>query len=158
MRIPLDRPEADYGKMKEFVESEQYSLSVDNEWYIQQGAESIKTTAPALLSRHWQAYVSQRGSFIASDNPVILEGEKRGPIGFTNAAVVFYPVSRHILLHGTRIGMTAAPLTEKLIARLNTLIMLNAHEQVFSSKPDFCWLDHHERYQTEWKLFDRDRF
>ncbi len=144
--------------MREFVESEQYSLSADKEWYIQQGIESANMIVPPLLARHWQTYVSEKGSFIASDNPVVLEGEKREMVGFANAGVIIYPLSRHVLLYGTKLNMSAVPLNEMLIARLNTLMMLKANEQVFSWKPDFCWLDHSEHYQTDWRLFAKDRF
>jgi len=158
LNVPFDSPEADYDKMRDFVESDQYFLSADKEWYIQQGIESANMIVPPLLTRHWHAYVSQKGSFIASDNPVALEGEKGEMVGFANAGVVIYPLSRHILLCGTKLDMTPAPLSELLIARLNTLMMLKAHEQVFSWKPDFCFLDDSEHYQTEWKLFAKDRF
>ncbi len=158
MNVPFDSPEADYDKMREFVESEQYSLSAEKEWYIQQGIESANMIAPSLQARHWQAYVSKKGSFIASDNPVVLEGGKKEMVGFANAGVIIYPLSRHVVLHGTIVKMAAAPLTEMLIARLNTLMMLTANEQLFSWKPDFCWLDHSEQYQTDWRLFARDKF
>ena len=157
-KISPDAEGADYGKMKKFVESEQYSMSASNEWYVQQGLESAETILPSLSSRHWNAYVSQKGSFIASDNPVVLEAENRKLIGFENADVITYPLSRHVFLLGTKVGMSFAPLTEKLIARLNTLMMIKAHAQVFSSKPDFCLLDHSERYQTDWRLFAKEQF
>jgi hypothetical protein len=134
------------------------SLSGDNEWYIQQGIESATMIVPSLLARHWRAHVSQKGSFIAFDNPVVLEGEKREMVGFANAEVIIYPLSRHVLLYGTRLQTSVAPLNEMLIARLNTLMMLKANEQVFSWKPDFCWLDHFEHYQTDWRLFANDGF
>jgi hypothetical protein len=155
---PLDSPEADYNKMREFVESEQYSLSADNEWYVMQALEGAQTIVPSLLKRHWQVSISKNGSFVASDNPVALDGEKREQIGFANAGVVIFPISRHVLLHGYLSEVGPVHLTEMLIARLNTMMMLHAHEQVFSSKADFCWLDKSERYQTDWKLFDRDTF
>jgi hypothetical protein len=158
LNVPFDSPEADYDRMREFVESEQYSLSGDNEWYIQQGIESATTIAPSLQKRHWHAYVSQKGSFIASDNPVVLDGGKKEMVGFANAEVVVYPLNRHVVLCGARLDVTPVTLSEILIARLNTLMMLTAHEQVFSWKSDFCWLDHSEHYQTDWRLFEKDRF
>jgi hypothetical protein len=155
---PLDRPEADYYKMREFVESEQYSLSAGPEWYVQQALEGAQMIVPSLLKRHWQVSISKKGSFIASDNPVALDGEKGQKIGFANAGVVIFPVSRHVVLHGTISRMRSIHLTEMLIARLNTMMMLHAQEQVFSSKPDFCWLDKSEHYQTDWRSFDRSKF
>jgi len=158
LKQSIDSPEADYHKMREFVDSERYSLSADTEWYVQQAFEGAQTIAPSLLKRHWQASISRNGSFIASDNPVALDGEKREKIGFANAPLVIFPVSRHIVLHGTISKLSPLRLTEMLIARLNTMMMLRAQEQVFSSRADFCWLDKSERYQTDWKIFNRDTF
>lgn len=113
---------------------------------------------PSLLKRHWQVSISKNGSFIASDDPVALDGEKRQMVGFTNARVIIFPVSRHVVLHGYVSPLQPIQLTEMLIARLNTMMMLHAQEQVFSRKPDFCWLDKAETYQTDWRLFDRSAF
>jgi len=77
MNVPFDSPEADYDKMREFVESEQYSLSAEKEWYIQQGIESANMIAPSLQARHWQAYVSKKGSFIAPTIPWCLKAGKK---------------------------------------------------------------------------------
>ncbi len=158
LNVPVDSPEADYYKMRKFVESEQYSLSVDTEWYVQQALEGAQMIVPSLLKRHWQVSFSRKGSFIGSDNPVALDGEKKQRIGFANAGVVIFPVSRHVVLHGTISEMRPVPMTEMLIARLNTMMMLHTQEQVFFTKPDFCWLDKSAQYQTDWRFFDRNKF
>jgi len=36
--------------------------------------------------------------------------------------------------------------------------MLTADEQVYSHVPDFCWLDETGAYQTNWKLFSKEKF
>ena len=36
--------------------------------------------------------------------------------------------------------------------------MLTAHEQVYSHIPDFFWLDEAGGYQTDWKLFSKEKF
>ena len=149
---------ADYDGMREFFDSGQYSISAESEWYVQKALESAQIVAPPLAKRHWQVFVSRKGSFIGSDNPVVLEGEKAGMIGFANADVVVFPVSRHVVLHGTTMRMKSIPLTEMLIARLNTMMMLHADEQVFSSRPEFCWLNESEQYQTDWTVFDKSKF
>ncbi|MGB8733930.1 MAG: DUF4238 domain-containing protein [Candidatus Sulfotelmatobacter sp.] len=154
----LDDPAADYHKMREFVESEQYSLSAETEWYVHQALQGAQAIAPSLLKRHWQVSISRKGSFIASDDPVALDGEKRRTVGFANAGVVIFPVSRHVVLHGTLSKFSPLHLTEMLIARLNTMMMLHAQGLVFSSSPNFCWLDKSEHYQTDWRLFDKNKF
>jgi hypothetical protein len=44
------------------------------------------------------------------------------------------------------------------IARQNTFMMLTAEEQVFSSAPNFCFLDETDGYQTDWRLFSKEKF
>ena len=102
--------------------------------------------------------VSPSGSFIASDNPVILEGPKRVMMGFENAELISYPVSRHVVLWRTLLPVRPPLMSRKFIARLNTLALLRAEDQVFSNVPDFCWLDENRQYQTDWKLFSKDKY
>ena len=44
----------------------------------------------------------------------------------------------------------------KYIAHLNRLLLLRA-EKVFSTVPDFCWLDENNKYQTDWTLFSKEK-
>ena len=162
LNVPFDSPEADYDRMREFLwslNSIPYPATMNGTYSKELKAQP--RIAPSLQKRHWHAYVSQKGSFIASDNPVVgFDGEKKEMVGFANAQVVvfLYPLNRHVVLCGARLDVTPVTLSEILIARLNTLMMLTAHEQVFSWKSDFCWLDHSEHYQTDWRLFEKDRF
>jgi hypothetical protein len=91
-----------------------------------------------------------------SDNPVMLDGTA-SQIGFKNADIVTYPVSRHVLLYGTRVVANAPFVNLKYIARQNTFAMLCAEEQVYSHVPDFYWMDENEECQTNWKLFEKDK-
>jgi hypothetical protein len=74
-----------------------------------------------LLSGHWAPYISNSGSFIGSDNPVSLDnyGDKRRA-GFKTADLVFFPVSRHVVLVGTKLPKESGDVTRKWIARHNT--------------------------------------
>ena len=79
-------------------------------------------------------------------------------IGFKSAEAVFFPVSRHVLVYGTNCRVKATTTTRKRIAAHNTFTMLTADEQVYSHIPDFCWLDQAGAYQTDWKLFSKEKF
>jgi hypothetical protein len=153
-----DSPGADYDTMREFQSSGQYSLSAETEWYLQRGLAAVETIIPLLRARHWWTFFSKSGSFIGSDNPVALSGPKGVTIGFKNAEVVTYPVSRHVLLYGTSVAARHPFVNRKYIARVNTLTMLTAEEQVYSYEPDFCWLDETHKYQTNWTMFSKDKF
>lgn len=156
--IPADSPGGDYEQMCEFERSGEYSLSAETEWYLLKAFEGAQTIIPLLMARHWGASISRKGSFIGSDNPVVLDGPKGGMVGFKNADIVIYPVSRHVILYGTK-SVERPPLVSQMyIARHNTFMMLTAGEQVFSSTPDFCWLDETDGYQTDWKLFSKKKF
>jgi hypothetical protein len=156
--IPADSPGADYERMREFERSGEYSLSAETEWYLMRAFEGAKTIIPLLLARRWGASISRKGSFIGSDNPVVLDGPKGGMVGFKNAEIVTYPVSRHVTLYGTKLVEKSPFVNQMYIARQNTFMMLTAGEQVFSSVPGFCWLDETEAYQTDWRLFSKEKF
>jgi hypothetical protein len=48
--------------------------------------------------------------------------------------------------------------TRKFIAHTNTFSLLIPEEQVLSHVPDFCWLDEHQKYQTDWTLFSKEKY
>jgi len=102
--------------MREFVESEQYSLSAEKEWYIQQGIESANMIAPLTPGEALQAYVSKKGSLSLPTIRWCLRREKKNGRFCQRRGVIIYPLSRHVVLHGTIVKMAAAPLTEMLIA------------------------------------------
>jgi hypothetical protein len=156
--IAADAPGADYGKMVEFERGHQYTLSAETEWFLYRGFKGVEGVVSSLAKRYWRAPVSSSGSFIGSDNPVAMDGPRGQDIGFKSADVVVFPVSRHVLIYGTNCRVKAMPITRKRIASHNTFTMLTADEQVYSHVPDFCWLDETGAYQTDWKLFSKEKF
>jgi hypothetical protein len=148
-------PPDEYENWRELLRSG-FSLSVNNDWLLKKAFQSANTTAQCLQAKHWSCSISKTGRFIGSDNPVMLDGTAP-QIGFKNADILTYPVSRHVLLYGTRVVAHAPFLNLKYIARQNTFSMLCAEEQVFSHVPDFYWLDENERCQTDWSLFRKDK-
>ena len=77
-------------------------------------------------------------------------------IGFENAELVSYTLSRHVTMWGT-LGPVEGPLmNHKYIAHMNTMVMLHA-SQIFSAVFDFCWQDENQMVQTDWTLFSKDR-
>jgi len=150
-----DGPPDEYENWRDLLRSG-FSLSVNNDWLLRKAFESTKTTIPCLQAKHWGCSISETGRFIGSDNPVMLDGTTP-QIGFKNADIVIYPVSRHVLLYGTAMAVRAPFLNLMYIARQNTFAMLCAEEQVYSHVPDFYWLDENERCQTDWSLFQKDK-
>jgi hypothetical protein len=155
--IPLDAPGADYERQRASKASD-YSLNASTDWYMKHAFDAADSILPALRKRVWQVAFSPTGSFIACDNPVMLEGPKGEPLGFGNATSVVYAISRHVLLYGTPRRAQPLLVTRKYIAHTNTFSLLVAEEQVFSHLPDFCWLDEREKYQTDWTLFSKEKY
>lgn len=158
MGIAPDAPGADYEKMLEFERGHNYELFAEPEWFLYRGFKALGGVVSSLGDRYWRAAVSSSGSFIGSDNPVSMDGPENEFIGFKSADIVAFAVSRHVLVFGTKYRVRPADTTRKRIAAQNTLTMLCADEQVYSHVPDFCWLDESGTYQTDWKLFSKEKF
>jgi Protein of unknown function (DUF4238) len=152
-----DSPGADYEKMREFQRSRQYSLSAETDWYVMRAFKAAETIVPSLIDRQWGLSLSRTGSFIASDNPVALDGPSGQKIGFKNAEIALFPIGRHVFPHGTKVRVRQPRVSFNYIARMNTFMMLTADEQVYSHIPNFCWLDESGKYQTDWKLFSKEK-
>ena len=151
-----EAPGADYEKMKKFHAEKAYTLSAPTDWYVLRAFESIEKMLPGLKKRFWATLISPSGSFIGSDNPVIIEGPKGVKQGFENAELISYAVGRHVALWGTLRPIRRQLVSRKFVAKMNTLSMLSADKQVFSHAPDFCWLDENQKVQTDWKLFSKE--
>jgi hypothetical protein len=156
--ISPDTPGAEYEEMKAAFEADAFNLSAPTDWYVQRAFRAVDAILPGLHKRYWTTLVSPSGSFIGSDNPVALDGEKGKLIGFENAEMVSYTVSRHVTVWGTLEPMKYPRVNRKFIAHANTLSLLHTDGQVFSREPDFCWLDENQKYQTAWASFSKDKY
>jgi len=156
--LPEGDRESFYEAAKTFINSPgEYTLSAENDWYVLRAFKAAEKIVDLLASRYWGSQISPSGSFIGCDNPVILDGEAGKVMGFKNAEIIIFPATRHTLLLGTSVNVRPPYLNRKFIAHQNTLTMLNAHEQVFSHVPDFCWIGSSGNYQTDWTLFAEDQ-
>ena len=153
-----DAPGAEYERMKRFHDDKAYKLTAPTDWYVLEAFKAVENILPGLKKRYWTPLISPSGSFIANDNPVILEGQKGVIAGFENTELISFAVSRHVVLWGTLKPIKKPLENRKFIASANTLSLLFAEEQVFSHVPDFCWLDENRKYQTDWKLFSKDKY
>jgi hypothetical protein len=95
---------------------------------------------------------------VASDNPVVLDGERNEMVGFSNAEIVIYPISRHLLLSGTNVRIKAPPMNFNYFATMNTMMLLRAEAQAYSHIPDFPWMDETRHVQTDWQRFAKNRY
>jgi len=156
--IPLDRPSSDYSRVVQAVDSGGIYMVDDPAFHLKQGANQLQAIDDGLKRRKWHQLFSQKGLFIASDNPVVLDGEQNQRYGFSNAPLVVFPVNRFLLLCGSHEDAPPITVTTKLIAEINTSLMMSADEQVYSHRPDFYWLDSEGRCQNDWTRFNRSDF
>jgi hypothetical protein len=154
--IPLDSPGADYQQMQSFIKEKRYTLSAPTEWFLMHGFKgAMDTIIPTLQQRGWGTLISSTGSFVASDNPLTMDG--LGKIGFKTAEVITFPVNRHLLLYSFHRPLRPRRTSLKLIARHNTLTMLGA-SQIYSHVSDFVWLNHSDRCCDDWTRFSKSDF
>ena len=159
--IVADSPGSDYESMQKFerevIETGEYELTAGNEFYLVRGFKvAASAIVPGLKARYWSTIVSSSGSFIASDNPVVMDGPKDRMMGFKSADVVFFVVNRHVLLCGTKVPVRRPFINRKLIARHNTFFMLTAEEQLYSHVANFCWFDETGRVRNDWEGFSKE--
>jgi hypothetical protein len=134
------------------VEERRVRFSKGKNWHIAQMFRNADTIYPLLANRTWSVLVSESGSFICSDHPVTIvftkEAPRRMSPGFAlNNTEVTVPLSKHVLLRGvwTNQPDTAVVLNRKLVARYNTVRIMQTDRFLFSRVPDFPWMDHSNR-------------
>lgn len=155
--IAPDAPGSDYESMAKFEREHNYTLSAEADWYLYRGFKAIESVSATLEGRYWRASISVPGGFIGSDNPVVMDGPKGGLVGFKNAEIVLFPVSRHVILVGATRKIKPVMATYNRVAALNTFMMMTAEAQVYSHAPDFYWLDENGKSQTDWRLFSKEK-
>ncbi|HTF71775.1 MAG TPA: DUF4238 domain-containing protein [Edaphobacter sp.] len=153
--IPLDSPGADYERAFAFQKTGAYTFSVENDWHLKKAFQTAANMIPALENRYWNTYVSFAGDYITSDNPVAIDGEKDTMVGFMNAEIITFPVSRHLMLIGTLEPCMVTPYSDELVAQYNTFYMITAPEQLYAHRADFPWMDENGIVQRDWSRFDK---
>jgi hypothetical protein len=151
--VRSEYPGLDYSKIISALNSNEIKFGAKPGFYLKHGTRQLKRLDGSLKRRRWGWLVSQRGQFVASDNPIMLDGGLGRKIGFRNAELVLYPVNRHLLLYGALKPIDPPLVTTKIIAMYNTFTLLRTHEQVYSHRPDFHWLNREGKFQNDWRLF-----
>ena len=162
-------PEVRYEEMKQFVESDEYSIDVDlgQNWLPQVMIDASRPMLFHLSRRRWYITVvaPDAPDLICSDNPVSLSPT---PISISSQNVGFampgslllLPLSRRMVLVGSFEGiMLPNPASEKTVALINGATGRSAERYLFTSKPDFVWRDRKERvrHTSDLLAWVRDR-
>lgn len=149
-------PTASFDEARRIFESGHWIVAKEPDWFFLQALRHVRSIHERLRERTWFTSISNRGGLITSDTPVILEGERNQLIGFRNAEYIFYPISRHVLIIGSREPLKEPQQNLRYFARCNTLTLLRANAQVYSHEPDFVWLDAAGKVCFDWRSFSKD--
>ena len=151
----IELPEISYEEMKQFVESDDYSIDVDlgQNWLAQMLIDSSRPMLSHLSRRRWYLTVvaPDAPDIICSDNPVSLSRTPMFPsgenVGFAMpGTLLLFPVNRRMVLVGSFEGiMLPNPAPEKTVALINGATGRNAERYLFSPTSDFIWRDHNNR-------------
>jgi Protein of unknown function (DUF4238) len=152
-----DHPGAEYHRMKEFIERGAYTLSAENDWFVNRGLQMFEKLVAELRDRYWHPIISENGNFIASDSPVLMDGPQGEMIGFKSAEAVVFTVTRHVILVGAQQPFRWGRVNRRAIARHNTFAIVNATAQVYSPVAEFCWADANDEYRTDWRLYSESK-
>jgi hypothetical protein len=136
---------AEQEKLRDFANSDDYTLSVGNTWFVSRMWEAAIHLTPALLSRRWTIMTAETDEsvLICSDSPVTIlardAAELRPPPGAWRPTTVLLPLDRrHVLVSDVRGPTRKVTLTAYDITRVNTNTMVRA-SQLYSGREHFLW-------------------
>ena len=145
-------PDLPYEEMKRFVESGEYSLSVDlgQNFFVTLMIQSLQPMLYHLSRRRWYLTVvaPDAPDLICSDNPVSILATPMSPLpdqlGFAMpGTLLLFPLNRRMALVGSFEGfMLPNPAPEKTVALINGATGRNTERFLFSSTADFIWVNH----------------
>ena len=145
----LEVPEVPYEEMKRFVESDDYTLSMDMgpNWFARMIVVVSQPMLYYLSRRNWYLTVAADNApdLICSDNPVTLSATPMSPppgeLGFAvPGTLLLFPLNRRMALVGSFEGiMLPNPAPGKTIALVNGATGRSAERFLFSADADFIW-------------------
>lgn len=133
-----------YSKVKKFVESDEYEISVSREWLTGFQLECAGFIVPLLLKRNWTLAVinNQERSFITSDRPVVLMWAKKMPgfwspgFGVPDTELIF-ALSNKLALLGRFEGFSQiVKVTMSQVSAINSAIRLFSERYFYSERKE----------------------
>lgn len=157
--------ELTYEELKEFHESDRYTVEVTREFHIRQELKLHNTVLELLGHRTWRLYFAGegQGTFVTSDQPVSLtflrpnevpEFHRRSPgFGLKHTEVVF-PLTKDCLLHGKFYGLEegSEEAYAGFIGACNMRMISSAFDFVFTAEKTFPY------YLPPGEVYFDDRF
>lgn len=138
-----------YEKIRDFVERDEFDIKLATEHHLKLEFASWTTLVDVLARRNWVLLRAPQGAtgFVTSDHPVCLswtDPTRRGfhgpGFGLTNTEVIF-PVSNELALAGRFEGRSGQiDVSDRLLAHINTNIMMYAQRQTYARADDFRYV------------------
>jgi len=133
-------------KLQAFVESDDYTVNMDQNWHVQTMHESFNALLPALFHRHWGVWTvaDDAPDLVCSDRPVTLWASDLPPLIPPNFAtpntMLTIPLSRRVLLSSRLEDSVPEPfeLDSVSVALMNTLRATWAN-QIYSAQENWAW-------------------
>lgn len=131
-----------YSRVKEFVESDEYEISVSRGWLIRYQLESAGFIVPLLFKRNWTlAFIdNSEFSFITSDRPVVLMWAKPMPRSWSPGFALpdtklIFPLGKRLVLLGRFEGFSQiVKATMSQVAAINSSIRIFSERYIYSEK------------------------
>lgn len=147
-----DIPDIEYEEMKKFIESNDYTLSVDlgQNFFAWVMINQSQDMLNSLSKRHWYLSVVAQDApdLVCSDNPVSLSRTQITPeelqLNFsTPGTMLIFPLNRRMAIIGSHEGiMLPNPAPPKIVALINSVTCRNAERFIYNSSSDFIWRNH----------------
>ena len=139
----------DYQRIREFVEADQYRVTVKTGWHLAMELKSLDTVLPFFFHRKWALFRAppDKTGFITSDHPVCLmwsdpkeRGKFHGPgFGLHRTQIVF-PISNELAVIGAfEAHEEERDAPEWLIAQINATVSIYADRQIYARHSNFIY-------------------
>lgn len=139
-----------YEEMKEFVEKQEFDISVNKGHQIHMELIGMQQITELLHMRNWTLVKAgkESGEFITTDNPVSLAWHDPAQVppfmspGFgLKDTMVYFPITKNLALVGEFDREdTVKEANEFLVAILNSKIIANSYQRVFAAKNNFNYI------------------
>lgn len=139
-----------YEAMRDFVESDEYTIEVSTTRHVDNELNLVNTVLPLLAARSWMLFKAQPGTggFVTSDHPVGLQWSERKERGLfaspgfgLRGTEVIFPVSHDLLMVGEFDGKGGIlEVDQERVAYANGFIIWHSDRQVYARDDRFFYL------------------
>jgi hypothetical protein len=153
----------DYAKLRQFVEAEQYNVTMPTNLHLALELQALDAVLPFFFQRKWVLFRAppRQTGFITSDNPLCLmwsdpaqRGDFKGPGHGRRGTLVIFPISNELAIIGAfEASEEERDASASSIAKINGTIALHADRQIYARDTGFTYQMAHNE-----KIMQGDKF